>query len=68
MGSKFEFTPHLHCIVPGGGVNAKGNWQNLRADGKFLFAVKALSKVFRAKYIAELSKNWRLTKRPEKPC
>ena len=45
---------HLHCIVPGGGMNKYGQWQNGRANGKFLFLVKALSKVFRAKYCAKL--------------
>ncbi len=53
-GQNLSLHPHLHCIVPGGGVNAKGNWQNIRADGKFLFHVKALSKVFRAKFCAQL--------------
>jgi Putative transposase len=55
-GQNLSLHPHLHCIVPGGGVDKNGNWQNIRADGKFLFSVKALSKVFRAKYVAELSK------------
>jgi len=40
---------HLHCIVPGGGVDKNGIWKNIQGDGKFLFPVKALSKVFRAK-------------------
>ena len=55
-GQNLSLHPHLHCIVIGGGVDTTGNWQNLRADGKFLFSVKALSKVFRAKYVAEVSK------------
>lgn len=46
--------PHLHCIVPGGGIDDKGKWkQQLRSD-KFLFPVKALSKVVRAKYVQQL--------------
>jgi hypothetical protein len=46
--------PHLHCIVPGGGVDRQGKWiQQLRSN-KFLFPVKALSKVFRAKYVQQL--------------
>lgn len=61
-GQNLSLHPHLHCIVPGGGVNAKSNWHNLRADGKFLFAVKAMSKVFRAKYVAELSKKLEIDK------
>lgn len=48
--------PHLHCIVPGGGVDKDGKWQNIRSDGKFLFPVKALSKVFRAKYCEKLKR------------
>lgn len=54
-GQNLSLHPHLHCIVPGGGVDKHSNWHNIRADGKFLFPVKALSKVFRAKYIAALS-------------
>jgi len=53
-GQQLSLHPHLHCIVPGGGVDKNGQWQNSRTDGKFLFPVKALSKVFRAKYCAKL--------------
>jgi hypothetical protein len=49
-GQNLSMHPHLHCIVPGGGVDANGRWRNIRCDGKFLFSVRALSKVFRAKY------------------
>lgn len=49
-GQNLSLHPHLHCIVPGGGVDKNGRWKNIRSDGKFLFPVKALSKVFRAKY------------------
>ncbi|MBB3838293.1 hypothetical protein FHS57_002298 [Runella defluvii] len=61
-GVTLSLHPHLHCIIPGGGVDAKGNWHNLRSDGKFLFAVKAMSKVFRAKYVAELRKKLEIDK------
>ncbi len=53
-GKQLSLHPHLHCIVPGGGVNKEGKWQNSRMDGKFLFPVKALSKVFKAKYCEKL--------------
>jgi len=40
---------HLHCIVTGGGLSADGSrWRGVR--GGYLFPIKALSKVFRAKY------------------
>ena len=53
-GQNLSLHPHLHCIVPGGGIDKNDNWQNIRADGKFLFHVKALSKVFRAKFCEKL--------------
>jgi hypothetical protein len=53
-GQNLSLHPHLHCIVPGGGMDRNGQWQNIRANGKFLFPVKALSKVFRAKYCSKL--------------
>lgn len=49
-GQNLSLHPHLHCIVPGGGIGDHQEWQNIRKDGKFLFSVKALSKVFRAIY------------------
>jgi len=53
-GQNLSLHPHLHCIVPGGGIDKTGKWQmQLRSD-KYLFSVKALSKVFRAKYVAAL--------------
>ena len=53
-GQNLSLHPHLHCIVPGGGVDKNGKWQNIRSDGNFLFSVRALSKVFRAKYCEKL--------------
>jgi len=53
-GQNLSLHPHLHCIVPGGGIDKQGKWANVRVDGKFLFSVKALSKVFRAKYCDKL--------------
>jgi hypothetical protein len=53
-GQQLSLHPHLHCIVPGGGVDKNSIWQNSRTDGKFLFPVKALSRVFRAKYCQKL--------------
>jgi len=43
---------HLHCIVSGGGLTPDGkHWRGVRgAKGGYLFDVKALGIVFRAKY------------------
>lgn len=45
---KLEYHPHLHCIVPSGGLTASGKWK--AKSGKFLFYVPNLSKVFRSKF------------------
>ena len=60
-GSALVFHPHLHCIVPGGGRRLNADrWKILPqvkdgGDEPFLFPVKALGKMFRAKYMAALS-------------
>ena len=53
-GQKLWLHPHLHCIVPGGGITEEGKWKNARHRGKYLFPQKAMSKMFRAKFVAEL--------------
>ena len=48
-GRNLVYHPHVHYLVPGGGVAADGEtW--LPARKNFLFPVKALSKIFRAKF------------------
>ncbi len=44
---------HVHCVVSGGGLMKNGQWKNCKK--KFLFPVRALSKVFKAKYIGQLN-------------
>ena len=48
--------PHLHCIVPGGGVTTHGKWKHTRSKGKYLFPVKAMAAVYKGVFIAELKK------------
>nr|WP_255785142.1 transposase [Membranihabitans maritimus] len=50
-GQNLSLHPHLHCIVPAGGVSQSGNWKHSKYNRKFLFSVKALSKMFRAKLV-----------------
>lgn len=53
-GQQLSLHPHLHCIVPGGGLTRWGKWKAAKSRGKYLFPVKAMSKVFRAKYVRAL--------------
>jgi hypothetical protein len=57
-GQNLSLHPHVHCVVPGGGINFKGQWKQVSTseNGKvFLFRVENLSSVFRAKFIARLN-------------
>ena len=54
-GSNLSFHPHVHCIVPGGGVSFQGKWKQAKGKGKFLFPVKALSKVFKRMFMTQLT-------------
>lgn len=55
-GQNLMLHPHLHCIVPGGGIDAAGRWKLFQNKGKYLFSVKSMSAVFRAKFVALLRK------------
>jgi len=53
-GQNMSLHPHLHCIVPAGGVTKSKKWKGSRSKGKFLFPVKAMSVMFRALMVAGL--------------
>lgn len=56
-GQNLSLHPHIHCIIPGGGIGWKGQWKNITVskNGRvFLFPVKALSQVFRGKLSSRL--------------
>jgi len=53
-GQTMGLHPHLHCIVPGGGLTKAGHWKRAKSSGKFLFCVKSMSKVFKGKYMESL--------------
>ncbi len=55
-GQNLTLHPHIHMIVPGGGVTPCGEWKGVRSKGKYLFPVKAMSVVFRAKFMQCLIK------------
>ena len=53
-GQNLSLHPHLHCIIPGGGLTSAGKWKTTRTDGKYLFPKNALRKVFKGKFMAAL--------------
>lgn len=59
-GQQLSFHPHVHCIVSSGGITttAKGlGWKTSRRNSsRFLFPVKAMGRVYRAKFLQGLKK------------
>jgi len=53
-GSSLTFHPHVHIIIPGGGLAAGGQWKNSRK--KFFIPVKVMAKLFRGKFLHALQK------------
>jgi hypothetical protein len=50
---RLDYHPHVHVMVPGGGVNsATRQWNKTR--GKYLFNQTALARVFRARLLAAI--------------
>ena len=53
-GQNLSLHPHLHCVVTGGALSAdEQSFVSLRHKG-FLFPVRAMAKVFRAKFLEGL--------------
>jgi len=56
---KLLYHPHIHCIVPSGGMGADGKWKDTKSEGKFLFHAKAMAKTFRGKYMEKIVKAYK---------
>jgi hypothetical protein len=54
-GQNLSFHPHVHCIVPGGGLTPSG-CSFVRSRKKFFIPVRILSKVFRGKFLCFLKR------------
>lgn len=50
-GQQLWLHPHVHCIVPGGGITKRGKWKSAKYKDKYLFPKRAMSLVFRAKFM-----------------
>ena len=50
-GQNLSLHPHVHIIVPGGGFTKGNEWKNSASNGDFLFPIKAMTKVYRGKFM-----------------
>ena len=54
-GQNLSLHPHVHCIVPNGGLRKDGSWQfPKKGNERFLFPVKAMQTVYKALYMKGL--------------
>jgi len=54
-GQNLLVHPHIHCVIPGGGISPEGaHWRRLRY--RFFLPVEVLKRVFRGKFIAGLQR------------
>jgi len=49
-GQNLAFHPHIHCVVPGGGLSVDG-LRFVRSSKKFFIPVKVISRKFRGKFL-----------------
>lgn len=54
-GQNLMFHPHIHCIVPGGGLSFD-NTKWVKSKKKFFLPVKVISRKFRGKFLYYLNK------------
>jgi hypothetical protein len=70
-GQNLSLHPHVHVIIPNGGLNKDGTWQFPRkGNEQFLFPVKAMQSVYKAlfmKRLDELIKTAALVLPPDVP-
>ena len=57
-GQNLLFHPHIHCVIPGGGLSSD-HTQWIHPRYPFFLPIKPLSKVFRGKFVAGLKRVFR---------
>ena len=60
-GQNLMYHPHIHCIVPGGGLSTD-NSKWIKSKKKFFIPVKVLSRKFRGKYLFYLNELYKNNK------
>jgi len=56
-GQNLTFHPHVHCIVPGGGLSNNG-LRFIASSKKFFLPVRVVSRKFRGKFLFYLKEAW----------
>jgi hypothetical protein len=51
---KLLYHPHLHCIVPAGGIDVENRWKSSKGNSDFLFYLPNVSQKFKGKFLFHL--------------
>lgn len=51
---QLKYHPHVHFIIPAGGLNKQGKWKTTKQDGDFLFDVNQMSDKFSGMFVKKL--------------
>jgi len=54
-GQRLTLHPHVHLIVTGGALDARGHWRRVKSRG-YLFPVGVMAAIFRGKFLAGLTR------------
>jgi len=57
-----DYHPHLHCIIPSGGITANNKWKSSPNGGDYLFNYEALAKTFKGKFMFYLKRYYKENK------
>ena len=57
-GSNMSLHPHLHCIVPSGGLTENGEWKDCKRGGDFFARFSDIAGLFRKHYLNFLGECW----------
>ena len=57
-GSNLSLHPHLHCIVPAGGLDGDGQWKDCKKGGHLFVRFGEISAMFRRYYLDFLVQCW----------
>ena len=58
-GQTLNYHVHAHYLVTSGGLRKGGTWKWAKGGGNYLFPVKAMSRLFRGKYMEKLEKAYK---------
>ena len=56
---KLLYHPHVHCIVPAGGIDKSSQWKTSKGKDDFLFYVPAVANKFRGKFLYHLHRYYK---------